>query len=362
MSEFNTIYQKISGAKSPIDIFGKKTSKDEVVRVYHLLAKTIHPDRFSGDALKFGMANDAFKTLNELKTQAIYSLENGTYETDSGFKEIEILTKKNKYVLVKPIADGDVSQVYEGKMNGNTVAIKISKNPANNDLLVAENEALKYLHNDSPAKSTVAMEHINYQPLESFEFVQEGRTHRAIVYPLVSGMVTVEDVLTAYPGGIDVRDAAWMINRILLALTVPHQSGYVHGAVVPNNFWLDLPTHNGILHGWGFSVKEKTKMTAVSKKYRNYYPQEVFDKMDVTKTLDLYMLAKMFIHLTGGDVASDKFSPTVPKQIAGLFRACLLGPNHRTSDVFELHKDFADALQIQYGKRTFRPFVLPTKS
>jgi hypothetical protein len=168
----------------------------------------------------------------------------------------------------------------------------------------------------------------------------------------------VEDVITAYPNGIDVRDAAWMINRLLGALMVPHQAGIVHGAIVPNNFLLDFKTHNGVLVGWGFSVKSGNKLKAISTKYRNYYPKEVFDKLPVNSGLDVYMAAKIFLKLVGGNIETNQFPNSVPVQISNLFKACFLGPKYRTLDPYELHRDFSDELKNIYGPRKFREFKL----
>jgi serine/threonine protein kinase len=149
-----------------------------------------------------------------------------------------------------------------------------------------------------------------------------------------------------------------MINRILGGLMAPHQSDLVHGGIVPNNIFLDLPTHNGIILDWAFSVKKETPLKAVSTKYKMYYPDEVFSKTPVNSGLDLYMVAKIFIKLVGGDVIKNEFPNTVPANICGLFRACLLGKKHRTIDAYELHSEFSDALKANYGSRKFRKFEL----
>lgn len=358
--DFDKYFHILTKAKLPEDVFGDQATETTIHEQFTKIAFVVHPDKWSNvSSVALIQSTEIFKLLNEFRTLAKDRLAAGTYGQRNAFKEVVITTKKNTYTLTKLIAEGDLCSVYYAtKKGGISVAVKIINNPRNNDLLDAEKETLSFLHDDAPTKDLAVMEHIGPKPIDDFEYLDGSVNKHALVFPYIEGLVTIEDVIKAYPKGIDIRDAAWMINRLLGALLVPQQANIVHGALVPNNFLLDLPTHNGLLIDWAFSVKAGTKLNAVSTRYRDFYPKEVFDKQPVNIGLDIYMAAKMFIQLIGGDVATNKFPTGTPKPIEGLFRACLLGPKHRTLDPYELHSDFSEELKKLYGPRKFRPFTL----
>jgi serine/threonine protein kinase len=359
MNEFEEKYKLLKDAKIPEDVFGnsKEMKHEDITKTFNKIVVHVHPDKCEKENIE--KANEAFLILMNFRTNAEQKIIDGIYGEKNPYEGVIISTRKNKYKIVNFLTEGDLCYVFKATdKNGMYVAIKIIKNVVNNDLLENEATNLKYLYNDSPVKTFKIMEHICPMPMDEFIYDDSGINRKGLVYPFIRGVVTVEDVINSYPNGIDVRDAAWMINRILGGLMAPHQSDLVHGGIVPNNIFLDLPTHNGIILDWAFSVKKETPLKAVSTKYKMYYPDEVFSKTPVNSGLDLYMVAKIFIKLVGGDVIKNEFPNTVPANICGLFRACLLGKKHRTIDAYELHSEFSDALKANYGSRKFRKFEL----
>lgn len=174
-----------------------------------------------------------------------------------------------------------------------------------------------------------------------------------------SNFTTLEKIIETYPDGIDPRDAAWMFNRILTSLMGPHYGcKIVHGAITPDHILLNLEDHNGILIDWCYSVKEGEQLKAISPKYKNYYPREVFDKLPCKLSLDIYMLALCMVKLMGGDIDTKENKESVPNPIKNLLKACLLGYNHRTGNVLDLYKDFNKILSDLYGPKQFRVFKL----
>ncbi len=49
----------------------------------------------------------------------------------------------------------------------------------------------------------------------------------------LDGFRSLTEVGTAYPDGVDPRDAAWMWRRLLVGLGFAHRAGVLHGAVLP---------------------------------------------------------------------------------------------------------------------------------
>jgi serine/threonine protein kinase len=351
----------LESAKLPEDIFGKTATVEFIHSEFAKIAGVIHPDKWFNDKPSAAKATEAFRTLLQFRKIAETRIKDKIYgdvKIDT-VDEIVITTRKNIYTIEKHISDGDVAKVYIAKTKtGTKVIVKISKFHTNNDLIENEIDTLKYLYETAPTKNLEVMEHIGPHPIDTFELNQDGMILKGAAFPVLNKMITLEDVIKSYPKGIDCRDAAWMINRLLAALMIPQQTNIVHGAVVPNNFMLDLPTHNGILIDWCFSVKTNTPLLAISTKYKSHYPEEVFKKSNVDIGLDIYMVAKIFLYLTGGDPATNKFNINTPRQIEHLFRACLLGPKHRTKDPYELHMEFKDVLKQTYGPAKHRAFKL----
>jgi serine/threonine protein kinase len=201
-----------------------------------------------------------------------------------------------------------------------------------------------------------ALVHIpNFQ--DSFMLKQDGVQKNVNVYQYMDkndGWCSIQDVLNSYPDGIDLRDAAWMFNRILSALLMAHQADIVHAAVVPSHFMLHLPTHGGVLIDWSYAVPVGTKAKAISQEIQRYMPPEILNKQPLTFGTDIYMAANILLALVGGSHEL----PEYPPRVRGLFRACQLAQTKRLNNVTEVYEDFSEILKILYGPRTFRPFKL----
>jgi serine/threonine protein kinase len=353
-------FELLSKSKYPEQIFGDSATDDTIDKEHKRISKIVHPDVWASDAAILKQAEEAFKLLEQFKIKAKEKVKYKTYGDLGAINAaVTITTKKNEYKLTKIVSEGDIATIFLAQnKDKEQVVLKIVRNARNNDLIQSEQETLNFLYNNSETNSLPVMQHIGPKFIDNFEYSDKGVQKNVLAFPYLPNLYTLEDVINKYPNGIDLRDAAWMLNRLLAALMIPQQANVVHGAVVPNNFLIDPKTHNGILIDWAFSVKTNEKLTAISSKYKNYYPSEVFDKNSVNSGADVYMAAKIFLKLIGGNIERNEFPTTTPKSIQGLFRACYLGAKHRTMDPFELHKDFSEELEKLYGKRKFREFVL----
>jgi len=195
--------------------------------------------------------------------------------------------------------------------------------------------------------------------LDSFELRDAKVKKRVNVLAAVDGGFTLAQIHDAYPAGIDLRDAAWMWNRLLGALLAAHQSNIVHGAVLPEHFLVFPKTHNGILLDWSYAVKPGVFIRAISPGRREFYPPEVFAKKPAQFGTDLYMAAMCLLHLIGGKTAFRTFPGTIHASVRGLLRSCWLGQAHRPQDVWQLFEDFGGLLKALYGPKKFRHFAMP---
>lgn len=363
MTKTEIVLHRLKTAKHPEDVFG---DDGDVKDNYRLYAKMLHPDTNPGDK----SAEEGFKRLGELYQVAEAKLANGTYGDRTAIgKPIILKTKKSTYTITELIGQGDLAQVYGatitdpgGLLDGQKVAVKVVRSPANNDLLLNEANRLKFMKDESPMRHKPVMKHVP-ELVDSFVLSQDKVNKQIVILKRLEDYVTLADVLEAFPKGLPLADAAWMFNRLLAALLAVHQSNLVHGAVIPAHVLIHPPSHNGVLIDWSYCVKQGEVVKAISPKWKEYYPAEVFEKKPVSYGTDLYMAACVFTKLVGGELGDNKALPaTIPRPIQGLMRACWLWPHHRTQDVFELFEDFKRALEDIFGKPTFRPFAMPLKA
>lgn len=356
-------HQKLKSATAPEDIFGPlaEVQNGNLHKQYRALALITHADKYTKAADK-KVAEEAFKLLGEWHEKAEKKLADGTYGDRTAMtEEVTVKTKKHTYVVSTRIESGELCEVYGAKdEKGNDVVLKVTRNPANNDLVTNEAERLRWLREEAPTRKLNVMAHLPTL-LDSFELKQGAASKRVNVFPHLDGYYTLEEVMENYPEGLDIRDAAWMFNRLLGALVCIQQAGIVHGAVIPSHIMVcpDKPdVHNGVLIDWSYAVKTGETISAVSTKYKAFYPPEVFEKKPATTGIDTYMAAMCLLYLLGGNVSARSFKAgSAPAPVQGILRACWLGPRHRTSDAFEVHKDFGEAL----GTRKFRQFDMPRR-
>jgi hypothetical protein len=338
----------------PEEIFGANPA--DLEDVWKLWAKRVHPDMAPTAKLK-ELADEAFKLLTALRTQAEDRISRGVYGSKTPTVLATLRTKTAAYSLHVQSGSDDISDYFEGESDkAAQCVVRAGRDPRNNDLMKTEADVLAAL----PAK--LEPKHAAYFPvlLDSFE-VQEGSTkRRANVFVPSVGAVTLEAVRAAYPKGLDVKDAAWMWNRMLEALHLLHGQGFVHGNVTPDRFTIIPDTHVGTLRDFAYAVKAGGKAKAISPKWRTFYPPELTEKKELDFSADLFSAAHCMNFLLGADLGSTRIPAGIPVAVAGLLRACWLGKAHRVKSAQELHADFKEVRKGLGWKSEFRAFSVPT--
>lgn len=228
--------------------------------------------------------------------------------------------------------------------------------PADNDLIEAEDHALRHLARHREGKFHLYLA----EPLAD-SITLRGRAANVLPYLGSFGFHTLSEVLMAYTDGIDYRDFAWMFKRALVVLGWAHRKGLVHGSVIPPHLLIHPTGHGAKLIDWCYSVgrESKTSIKAFSGAYRSYVPPEVFAKQFPMPSTDIYMLAKCSVALLGGNVETNEMPDAVPAEIQDMLRACLVErPSARPLDAWTLHDRFDKILQKLVGRPRYRPFSL----
>ncbi len=131
---------------------------------------------------------------------------------------------------------------------------------------------------------------------------------------------TLADVRAAYPQGVPVEAAVWMLHRLLPLLDWVHRSWLVHGAVLPRHVLIHPRDHAARLLDWGYAVREGQPLPAVPRACRAYYPRDVLAGAPVTRALDVRLAARTVLAVAGGDPAAGRapqHGPTAyPRAIA----------------------------------------------
>lgn len=331
---------KVLAAAGPEDIF---PSDDDAARAeYRRLARILHPDLADTDT------TEAFRRLSDLYEWHRTGME------PSSVRRITMSTKTKVYILGDLAYNGDIANLYRATYDDGgdpaTALMKIPRGPKDSDLLETEARALKGL-----------IKEIDEQWLPFFPTLIETFRHqdaatkerrRVNVIKYFDGFVSLADVMKAYPQGLDPRDVAWMWRRLLVALGVTHDAGYVHGAPTPENILIHPEQHGLVLIDWCYSVREGESLKAIPEKRRNLYPEyDIADKRPITGALDMYVA-----HQTIGALFNKA-------TMSGQYRAFLSGvmqpkPMGRP-EAGETLKALEDLLRRLYGPRRFRPFEMP---
>jgi serine/threonine protein kinase len=362
MRDFKNTLALIAYSKTPEDVFGTLTDAAALGNAYRRLAKIIHPDLIATLYAAYPevreSALDCFKTLGQRKTEAEFKLAAGTYGNRAApcvapppFTPIAVEFKGKQYTADGVLADGDICRLYSA---GDHV-LKVARVSANNDLVANEAAVLSVLF---PAGSEVKG-FLRYLPrLEaSFTIKSPGGARRVNVLEKYSGMYSYSQVRDAYPSGVDFRDGAWMLRRMLEVLGYIHAAGYVHGAVIPPHCLIDPPGHRGMLIDWSYAVKRGERVRALSVPFKDYYAPEILEKKAVSPATDLFMWAATAAHL----IDSTPGSPgEAPRAVQRFLSGCLLtNPSRRPNDAWALYDEFGEVLEKLVGKPTFRPFTMP---
>jgi hypothetical protein len=302
----------IEAAADPRALFGRDPR-----RTYRRLARLTHPDANPGSA----RAAAAFARL-----AALWQQRHGRPGTLA--------------------AAGDVANLYEHDRG----LLKMTRDPADNDLLDREAAALTRLHAAGDKRF------LPYVPaLVECQRHRDPATwaeRRANVISRLDGFVTLSEVRAAYPDGLDPRDAAWMWRRLLVATGFAHRAGVIHAAVVPDHVLIHPAEHGLVLIDWCYAIARPGGLAAaVPARYAGWYPAEVGGRRAPGPDLDIWLATRCMTDLMGD---------RAPPPLAAFARGCTLpGPRRRPRDAWRLLGELDAVLERLYGPRRFRPFVMP---
>lgn len=352
----------ITKAVRPQDLFGEDATFEEAQRIYRNLALETHPDRLPEDASDAERAEavEAFMQLTKLWDIA-RDLFSAGHWNEPGLSGLTVKSKKRSHVIGARVKRGDIADIYSCGAG----VIKIARSPKDGDLMRREVTSIKKIRRDADPTNHVYLPRL----VDALRVKDSKRVERqANVFDsmLVNSVensgqwVTLEDVIAAYPSGINPKDAAWMWRRILVAIGIAHDAGIVHHAPFPDHIMVLPPEHGIVLVDWCYSVEVGDPPVAIIPRYREWYPEEVLGKEPSMEETDVYIASCSMIAALGGDPVTGKLPLSVPRGMRSYFRACTLKySNQRPGDARRLTNSFDDLIERMWGKRTFHPFFMP---
>lgn len=268
------------------------------------------------------------------------------------------------WAIENSLGQGDISDVYAGlraRWPTELVLVKVLHHHQDPDPLDNEWESLQTLHKSEASGADTFTAQLP-QPVAHGKIVAGpfgGR--RANIFRWASGFHhTFEDVLQAFPQGIPPQASIWIWRRILEVLSFIHNSGMVHGAVLPPHLLIQENEHGVRLVGYGCAGRIGGRLQIRSNRFESYYPQSNRSS-PLTKQLDLIMSARCVIGLLGGNSADGSIPSTVPARLAEIVqRVSRINPaGAAREDAWSLREELGVIAQKVYGPPKFIPIEMP---
>lgn len=363
VDELTAAARLISESWHPEDLFGtlrgsSVEQRQQLTATYRRLVAVVHPDRHS--PANAATAHAALVELTRLRDLAEAKIHAGTYGDRSAVTVVR--GRRSSYTVGARFTSGDLCDLYvctsEAKER---VALKLAMSAEDSDLVATEADVLRRLY-PSGEEEKGFYRHLP-RLLETLTIENERRRRRANVLSLHDDHASTAEVLAERPGGIDFRDVAWMLKRLLAVLGFVHRKGVVHGAVLPPHLLVHPITHGARLVDWCYAQDEGGRIRAVNSAYRALYAPEIFRKEPVSAATDIYMAAATTVMLLGGDPAARTLPARVPEPLQRFVLTCLApSPARRPDDAWKLHEEFDELLARVVGERRYRALDVPTRA
>lgn len=349
------------------DVFGKlRRGRDsDLERIntrFTQLAKIVHPDKVAGQPVaKVAQAEVAFQCLVDLRDKAIELVQGKKVVSDSGMlaKPITFKAKRGTCTFDRLLARGSGVLIYAGVLQRGAASIpayvRVPLSPSDNDLM--EREAKAYAVMWATLKTT-GPETQSYLAARlpmfdcSVKLTEPSKAVRQVnVFhqpPELDGWYNLTQIKAKHTAGLNLRQVAFIWNRMLEALTLTHTAGICHGNITEHHVWIHAATHKGQLIDWTCSGRTGEKPAY---KGDGPTPPEWETERVLSYSSDLYMLAKLMLGLirpTPGDLRIHA------RPVYDVLNQCLQpDPQRRINNVAALHTKLREALVSVFGPPAF---------
>jgi hypothetical protein len=270
------------------------------------------------------------------------------------------------WAIDKCIAHGDISDVYIGqraRWPSELVVMKLLRDSNDMSLVNNEWETLQKLHrSQAPGADTFVMR--IPQPVMHGNITAGPHPGKHVsIFRWTSGFYhNFEKILQVYPQGIPPIASIWIWRRILEVLSFIHNSGMVHGAVLPSHLLVQENEHGVLLVGYSAAGRSGEKLHMKAHRFEAFYPQSKRSELKLTTQLDIIMSARVMVATLGGDPETGVLPATVPKRLAGVIQR--IARANITSSVKEnawsIREELGAISSEVFGPPQFVPIMMPS--
>lgn len=365
--ELRQLSAQLSRASQPEDVFGIPEGRplaEELIasikRTFLRLSHILDPDFYPTDRESRELASLSFAKLKGFFDTAVQKAQAGTYgaaaspNAERATDGAVITTSAHTYRIERPLAQGDLSSVYCGSIEGSAqgkIVVKVAEDPADNDLIMNELKTLRYL-------ATEPGPYGKHLP----EVIEDIRTqdHRTgIIMRFIEGS-DLNQIREKYPSGIPQRHIIWIFRRTLSVLGYAHSKGVVHGNIEPTHIIVSPTDHNVFLIDWAYSIYKPAAtgqgFRAVNEKYS---APEVKERKPPLPQSDLYSLGKCMIYLLGGNIETNQMPAEVDERIQKFILFFVReSAQQRPADAWAMYTELDDLRETVFGPHQFLEFKM----
>ncbi len=269
-----------------------------------------------------------------------------------------------RYALLGRLARGDDSDVFFARRDARLTELVILKarfGPSSEPRHAREQATLDALE-ASTARGTSRFARLLPQRVDHglARLGMHGRDgeRRVAVFRWRSGFVhTMKDVCTTHSSGIAPEASVWLWKRMLELLGWVHESGFVHGAVLPAHALVHARDHGVVLAGWSSAVRIGQPLEALVSSERAFYPDDVAQGGALTPQHDLAMSARVILAALSGNPL--RAASSTPRPLAELLESHARMDANASESAWALRDRLDAAAQACFGPPKFIPFPMP---
>lgn len=341
---------------------GSETDMLKAIRkTYAMLAKAVYPDTHPEEKIT---ADAVFANLSDLYNQAQEAIKAGKWGTKVFIPGREKVTLAGKYVRHRTIAAGDITDVHWGLYDKEPIVIKVARHAKDNDLLMAEKRNLEIIRGKMESHAGTIWCQCIPEVVDSFLLSEGSSTKRRVnILNGFSGFLTLAQISSKIPEGLDGRTIVWMWKRLTILLDWTYRSGIVHGAVLPPHIMFypdndgktdrDPRKHSIRLVDWCYSIEHKThsKLNSWVPQFQSFYAPEILNKGPLDHSTDMYMAAQTMLSVC---------SKEVPKELTESIRKWVdKNPKKRPQNTLAYFDDFLKVQTAVYGPPKWHDLIVP---
>lgn len=137
-----------------------------------------------------------------------------------------------------------------------------------------------------------------YLPM-SMELLPDGSL-KAVLWERA---IPVNEIITKFNGEVPQKHVNWVMNRMLEFIAWLDKVGYVHCGINPDSIFM-IPANHGMICTSFYHLKRKDeRVTTISGKYANFYPEYLFDSnlsfKPATSEIDVELCTRTAVCMLG---------------------------------------------------------------